>query len=638
MIKRNRAKNNIFSRDRLKELSVLQKNILFRASFAFLAIAILIAMVFSLATAWYTNVVQSAGLTFQAQNWNFDGQIDISDQGIMAAPGDEGVVSLTLKNNSNDMILASVSVSKAGMSQEMQQRLYFFVETENTRNGETQDRVWVSADGGYTYTVYPNSELNLTENTAGGPKLKWMWTYDVLGYYVRGTQNGSGVVVSEYIRPIEYNYDPVKTTFSGDRLVTVDGVTTVSDFLKELTESDGYEGVLDETVEPIGNGYYPIEIDDSGYGVWLYMCTYSDIRRNQEYDAQLAANGLENCTASIIVTGWNSREEAVIVNSEDEFRSVIADSSASMVKLSGDIALTSSLAVSGGQNVFIDLNQHTLSSSANTALSATEGSTIVLQNGQLVGDPQNGGQTGIVAKGANVTLNNMTVSDMGWGGIRIDDDLAADNNASVVRVVNSTVNGSPYGFVIYGKSKDDQSTVVIVEGSHIEGTNMGLVGNGSTSGSDVTVTDSTLIGGQMGIYHPQKNSKMSLYGCTIIGTNGNGINIKGGDVIITDCTIIGEGPGKDPELTSSGSSLTGDGIYMETNYEWPISVVISGDNTVVKSNNALAVRKYKANASNGTIRISGGTYSTDVSEFLAKGFVVNQTENGEYQVVPESSQ
>lgn len=635
MINKNNLGNNISRGDRWNGLRMLQKNIFLRVALVVLTIALIAVLLFSLTAAWYTNVVQSGGLTFQAEKWSFDGQVTISNHSISAAPGDEGVVALSLKNNSDHTIAASVTVSKEEMSKEMKQRLYFFVEVPETRNGEKMSRTWISANSSYTYSVFPNSEMNLNEEFTKGPLLKWMWTYDVLGYYVRGKQNGSGVVVEEYIRPIEYEYDPAKTTFQGGKLATVDGTKKVSDFLKELTANDGYLGVVDETVSPIGNGYYPVEVDYNGSGIWIYLCNYSEIQVNQNYDAMLAANGnLESCSAKVIVTGWNSREDAVIVSSEEEFYSAINDSYSPMVKLTGDLTLTQSLVMSTGKNVLIDLNNHTLTSSAAIAMHVTEGATVVLQNGSLQGD-SNPKQAGIVSRGGHVTLNHVTISGMEHCGVRIDDDLSKTKEGSVVHITDCTFTGNQNGCGVYGVSQPDKSTSVVIERSRIEGANMGLYGNGSSWGTDIRIVDSTIVGGVVGIYHPEKDSTLTLENCIVTGTNGNGINVKGGTVNIMDCIISGHGAPNEPAYSEGGSTLTGDGVYLEANYQWNSSVTISGDKTQITSEHACAVRQYQESDANASILILGGTFNTDVSQYLSEDLVLKPTEEGLYSVSPE---
>ena len=59
------------------------------------------------------------------------------------------------------------------------------------------ERVYINNHEGYTYTVFNQSSLTLTEKVSNAPKLKWQWVYDVLGYYVLGTANSDESVTVE---------------------------------------------------------------------------------------------------------------------------------------------------------------------------------------------------------------------------------------------------------------------------------------------------------------------------------------------------------------------------------------------------------------------------------------------------------
>ena len=179
---------------------------------------------------------------------------------------------MQITNEGETTAVASVTASKAGLSKEMQQRLYFYVETPFYRNTERMDRVYVTTNSAYTYTVFSGSEILITEESQNAPALKWRWVYDVLGYYVLGTVTADGENIVEYVRPIEYAYDPISTTFDANgALKTVDGIKTAASLLKEISATDGYSGIIDTSAAI--NGYYPVYINEEGYGVWAYLCT-----------------------------------------------------------------------------------------------------------------------------------------------------------------------------------------------------------------------------------------------------------------------------------------------------------------------------------------------------------------------------
>lgn len=597
-----------------------RKKIVLRAAFSIVILLLTAVLLFSMTAAWYTNVADTGGLIFVAKQWDFNGSITVESDVISMAPGDSGMVSMHITNNGQETATAGVTVSKSKLSELMQKRLYFYVDTPYYRNSERMDRVYVSSSGGYTYTVFADSKIYITPDAQNAPALKWMWVYDVLGYYVYGKINDSSVQIDEYIRPIEYAYDPITTTFTDEGyLKTIDGFKTVNEFLLEMSATDGYAGNIDVS-QRTANGYYPVYVNSEGYGVWAYLCTYSEILENNEYDTSIGTSGSsETHSVEISVIGSNSTETALNINDKETLEAIVESNGYVNVKLTDDISLDSELVIKNGHRVDIDLNGHTLTSSSANVISAEEGAKITLLNGTLQG---NGSSIGIEASGADVTLNNVVVENV-KDGIKIADhqnDIAADSR---VLIMDSEIVGNRNGLWIYGNDGESETkTTVIVERSSIVGTTYaGIVGNGSYEGVDIQISDSTVYGYYTAIYHPQKNSVLRVERSTLEGITG--MVVKGGSVIINDSIINGTGTTEqitqDPQYSLSGFSDTGDGIYLEANYEWTTEITITGANTKVTSANAYAVRKFMEEEEQASIQISGGTFSTDVDKYLAPG-------------------
>ena len=170
-----------------------RKNVIKQAGLAVFTIAVTVIMLFAMTTAWYTNVVQTSGLTFEAEAWGFEGEVLVSDQVIKAAPGDSGIVEMSITNQSDQISELTVNVSKefmlvgeTGQDRAMQQRLYFYIDEQNVINGETVSRKYLSNTSGHSYTLFGQNELLLSEELHTDSLLKWEWVFDVVGYYVRG--------------------------------------------------------------------------------------------------------------------------------------------------------------------------------------------------------------------------------------------------------------------------------------------------------------------------------------------------------------------------------------------------------------------------------------------------------------------
>ena len=284
-------------------VEMVRKRMYRQAALTVMTIILTVVMLFAMTSAWYTNVVQTGGLTFEAESWGFEGKITVANEAVIASPGDDGIVDLTVENDNDSVSTVSVNVYKSEMTEEMQKRLYFYVDTRMNRNGETMERVYLNRFEGYTYNMFNNSQLTLTKEFSNGPVIKWEWVYDVLGYYVIGkpyeviiTDNGGienedgtatqtenqtviqKMDIREYLRPIIYDFDEATTVINTEgesitvELETIDGVLTPEEFLAELSKTDGYEGVIDTSKGPTCNNYYPVEVDAEGYGVYAYLC------------------------------------------------------------------------------------------------------------------------------------------------------------------------------------------------------------------------------------------------------------------------------------------------------------------------------------------------------------------------------
>lgn len=300
-------------RGRVTALEAMRKNVVRQAALAVLLIVQLVVLLFAITAAWYTNIVQTNDLVFETAVWGFEGSVQLGDEPIKAAPGDEGVIPFIAVNNSDEVTEVSVNISKINMDKEMQKRIYFYVDTDRIWNNEIIERVYLSNTASYTYIMPGQGELTLTEDeeVCNDVPLRWRWVYDLLGYYVLGVVTEDGAVIEEYLRPIEYNYDEIQTTFDPEdgTLATIDGVTTAAEFLLQVSQSDGYRDTIN--IDGAVGRYYPVDVDDSGYGVWAYLCDYTEILQNTDYDTKLGSGEvtISNFTAKATISAQNSKIE-----------------------------------------------------------------------------------------------------------------------------------------------------------------------------------------------------------------------------------------------------------------------------------------------------------------------------------------
>lgn len=695
-----------------EDLNKVQKNITRQAILAGLTVVLTIVILFAMTSAWYTNIVQTSGLVFEAESWGFDGEIKAgSEDPILASPGDGGVVHLEVQNTSQNVSAISVNVSKTGMLEEMQQRLFLYVDTHMSRDEETMDRVYLNSQESYTYTVFANGNLTLTENVSNAPQLKWHWVYDVLGYYVLAQSTevqGEDVTrVQEYLRPIEYDYDEATTVLKGGpmsyvveeeteetdeseenseaaeaaetgeetetggetgtgentetegseesitmELTTVDGTRSPEAFLRELSKTDGYAGTID-TTKVTDDGYYPVAVDENGYGVYAYLCNYAEIQRATEFDTYLGElaykkkvdpdsvkdvdEKLFQFAVTLNISAQKNESKAVNVNRLDTLQDVITQKTADEIQLSDDISIPAgqSLVIPENTRVMLDLNGKTIHCASDKAIDGKPGSSLTIINGEITGPGSETKTYGVYTTGSEVVMSNVKVNNFQYG-VFLGDHVKDNPMDSRVHMVDCTVDAGYYAVFVNGNgTQSTQKTQMLIERCTLTSGGMVLTSNGSAdrAGTDIQIIDSTLTAYPAdketgarghGIYHPQKDSTMRIVNSTVSGYSG--VVIKGGHVSIENSQIEGTGAYQEAKLSTSGFTDTGDAVYVETGFGYDIQLEISGDKTTLshEAKESKSLQVVSADATNVTIRIYGGTFEeAPPDEYIAEGSIRN---------------
>ena len=630
---------------RKTSLERVRRNVYRQAALAILTILLTVVILFAMTSAWYTNIVQSSGLMFEAEAWGFNGTITINDAPILAAPGDDGVVSMRVENDSDTISAISVNVSKNGMSEEMQKRLFFYVDTRMNREGETMSRVYLNRYEGYTYNVFGNGELRLTEQISNAPVIKWEWVYDVLGYYVLAqpyevtTKTETVVVgedgsitpvteiettikmdIKEYLRPIEYDFDKATTVVNteGDsvtvELDTINGVISPETFLWRLSQEDGYKGSIEPDDKQDFGNYYVVDVDENGYGVYAYLCNYAEIQMATVYDTNLGKLAYKNSQnmeltaqeqamlrqkATITLSAQKNESTAVHVTTLSSLQTAIASDYADVVQLTSNISIPEGerLTIPANSKVMLDLGGYSITNVEGTAIKAEPGSSLTMTNGTLIQAKQTQTENtsvtcGIYTIGAEVVMSNMKINDFQYG-IYFGDHEKENELDSRVHILNSSIAAEDYAVAISGNGLlSDQKTQLIIENSTLTSNSIVVSGSGNVDGNgrwgtDIQIINSTIAG--------TKRDDLSVFGAgiyhpqkdsTLMVYNSyvegyNGIGIKGGSVSIVDSTIKGLGDYTEPAFAGSGYTDTGDAVYIETNYDYEIQLRISGSKSIL---------------------------------------------------------
>ena len=624
-----------------------------------------LVILFAVTSAWYTNIVQTSGLVFQAESWGFDGEIIVDDNPIVAAPGDDGIVHLEVQNKADSISAVSLNISKANMTPAMKKRLFFYVDTRMERGGEIMNRVYLNNFEGYTYTLFSQGSLVLTEQRNNAPQLKWEWVYDVLGYYVMAQpvtytpvlQEGDGAAaatvpaepmtrmdIRDYLRPIEYDYGSATftTVETADGkttrvLETVDGTTTPDRFLYNLSANDGYPGRIETT--PTADGFYPVDVDDSGYGVYAYLCSYSDIvmeTYEDTYLGELAYRQAKNEPLSddqnarikqevlLTISAQKNESTAVNVNTSSSLQNAIDTGIADVVQLGSDIHLPDGKALSIPVNsrVMLDLNGYTITSGSGNAIKAEPGSTLTLLGGTLEcgANGENTTERGVYSTGAEVVMSGMTINGYDHGVYMSDND-SENQLDSRIHMVECEINAKTCAVFVAGNGQmSQQKSQLVVERCDLKSESIVISGNGNADryGTDIQIIDSTIAGDvakvASGIYQPQKDSTLTVYNSTVTGYCG--IALKGGSARIIGSVVKGQGMKQDPAPSASGFTDTGDAIYIDSGYGHEILLEISDimeDGIRTKrseliSSNSKSLQVYTEGATNVAVKITGGIF------------------------------
>lgn len=635
------TKPNDYSKN--EALQELKKSIYRRAFLALFLIVLTVVMLFAVTTAWYANVARTSELMFQVSTWGFNGQIWVDDQSaITAGPGDVGGIYLTMQNESDSAVNASVFMDKTDLTDDMKKRLFFYVDASEVQNGEVVEKQYLTTQNGYDYTMMGNSSLNLTPTYHNDSEIKWEWVYDMLGYYVYGKLNtsvaysslendatpitaGNTVDVYEYLRPIEYDYDEATTLFEDAVVLNsqeirfpriINGIS-VDSFLAQLTAQDGYVGTVTGNTARTPDGYYPVSIDAAtGEGVWLYLCHYAEIEAGIAFDTEQGKKALNNQAADMNVT-LNIYAEKLELNTKtvgsgEELAMVMQSTDVSSVKLVQDMELSTPVAIPKDKTLMIDLNGKVLTYSGDGCMATLlQGSSVVFTNGSVVG---NGSNSGFDVMGSELVLNKVNASGL-VDFVTVNDDTV--QNDSIVRIVDCVASANTYGVYVRGNGDTSGNlTKVVLENTFIDAGYAGIISNGTDSlcGTDITVNGGRISGTYAAIYHPQKDSILTVVNSELSGMTG--VVVKGGNVTLTGTAINGSGTAQTPDdsLELSGWTDTGDGIYICGAYDYDIDVQITSCNVV--SAYGYAIRTYDTDPQYVYVTTYSGSFSSDVSQYV----------------------
>ena len=386
----------------------------------------------------------------------------------------------------------------------------------------------------------------------------------------------------------------------------------------------------------------PCTLSNNDGAVKFKNCTvYADERENAiAVDAAIwgayagADVTLENCTVyGTLDTGkygqvngvWTKTEDLSTDNTgkpvikvsggayTDIYHAVLAAEAGTTIKLAGDVTVDSTISVD--KTLTIDLNGHEITGNDTRAIHV-KGGTLTLTG------------TGVV------TSRKTSAFDPNSSVIRVGDNNGDSNRAAgLILEENVRVDAlESYGVSVFGGKTTE---TVTVKGKISAGVAAAISGNGSAGYGDTTITiepsAEVVSTGYTGIYHPQVGT-LIINGGIIKGLSA--IESKSGDTTIAvdgNPTITATGDISHDE-NNNGMSTSGYAIAAVNNkhYAGSASVTI---NSGTYTGLIAVVDDQDDSGRSGTISISGGTFNSNPSAYVASGHDIVKNSNETYTVV-----
>lgn len=307
------------------------------------------------------------------------------------------------------------------------------------------------------------------------------------------------------------------------------------------------------------------------------------------------------------------------------------------VTLLKDKELDAPLDIETGMNVVLDLTTHTIQPEVGFEVSGSMDSHALFTSGIVR-----------VKRGAELTIKGTT------GKISSYDSGNTERTYAAVAIT------AP------GESGTGDAATLTVEGGNLEGYYYGIVGNGNRHNTSVTVSGGNVSalaeGDGTAIYQPQEGT-LTISGGTITGS-ATGVEIRSGSLTMTKGTVTGNGTPASVTPNGNGTTTVGAGIavaqhntykditvnvsggtvngytafYMsnpmnnEASYLEHVEAHISGGTFNAINEGTNAVAKEGLNITSATLEITGGTFNSDPTDYLAAGYFAADNGNGTWTV------
>ena len=328
---------------------------------------------------------------------------------------------------------------------------------------------------------------------------------------------------------------------------------------------------------------------------------------------------------------------------------------------------TENVKVSAGKTLILDLNGHNLTGKADSWALVVEGDltirdskasaegpvvsadyeTVTYASGKI--ESASSGYAVQVQNGGNLVLESGTVIATKGNGINVLAQQTPNGEvvSSSLTVKGGYVNSEEYGLGAYG----NKAVLNVSGGVTVADNNAVVAGNGTVNettnagGTEINLTGGTLIGHittggyiACGVYHPQSGTLNISGDVDIYADGGVGVLMRAGTANITGGTITGTGTATG-WVGDNKNAIPCSGVVYDEAANYPAlasggKASISGS-AVIKAAGAgvdSVVVQTSDETKESRMEISGGTFSSDVSDYLAEGFSLIANSDGTFGV------
>ena len=426
-------------------------------------------------------------------------------------------------------------------------------------------------------------------------------------------------------------------------------MTGVEEGYTAITRVTGGHFVNKKSGDNIFHGYTPATADNFEVSGGTFNKYVSDSYMAEGFIPVKNANGTYGVKAGKFVaevgsTGYETLDEAIAAAN--------ASTKTATIYLRENITVDHQLVINNakGKTITLNLEGFTLTSTYAIDKAIKNGSyalvnitPLTIKNGTFAA-----GQARAIGALETLTLNGATVTQQLTGGHACV-AFCADGKSYTIK--NSTIEGA------YAVCSFADNATIAITGSTLTGTGNTLYHNGSNYGLKLTVKDTTITSsGSCGVYISGSTSAQSnagnqngaggyqqatFTGCTISGAL-NGVEVKYTDLTLDGCTV--STTAKDASYKQDNNGPAGSGFAVVSTDNAMNNVTPKPEGTIIIKGTGKytgpvglgslkSVKETYADFADETIKISGGTFTTEVpAAYCADGFIPTKNADGTYGV------